>query len=52
MEKHRYVGKTKEEAINIANEHLDDFKKIALDTIKGNLYNHNISFNLLDKYIK
>ena len=33
-------------------ENYEDASQLALDTIKGNLYNHNISFNLLDKYIK
>lgn len=31
---------SKEEVISIANEHLDDFKKIAIDTIKANGFNY------------
>lgn len=33
-------------------ENYEDVAQLALDTIKGNLYNHNITFDLLDKYIK
>ena len=39
-------AKTKEEAINIANEHLDDFKKIALDTIKENGFDYDVSVSI------
>lgn len=33
-------------------ENYEDAQQLALDTMKGNLYNHNITFDLLDKYIK
>ena len=33
-------------------ENYEDAMQTALDTMKANSYNHNISFNLYDKYIK
>lgn len=37
---------SKEEAISIANSHLDTFKKIALDTIKENGFNYDVSVEI------
>lgn len=36
----------KDEAISIANAHLDDFKQIALDTIKSQGYSYNVSVEI------
>lgn len=33
-------------------EKYEDAKQKALDTMKGNQYNHNITFNMYDRYIK
>lgn len=33
-------------------EKMEDANQKALDTMKSNSYNHNITFNMLDKYIK
>ena len=33
-------------------EKMEDANQKALDTMKSNSYNHNITFNILDKYIK
>ena len=37
---------SKEEAISIANDNIDNFQKIALKTIKDNGYNYNISVEI------
>lgn len=37
---------TKQEAINIANEHLEDFKNIAQNVIKQNGYNYNVKVSI------
>lgn len=37
---------SKEEVISIANEHLEDFKQIALDTIKENGFDYNVSVEI------
>lgn len=37
---------TKEEAINIAKEHENDFKNIAIQTIKQNGYDYNVKINI------
>lgn len=37
---------SKQEAINIANEHLEDFKKIALDTIHENGFDYDVSIEI------
>lgn len=47
-DKNRAKGKTK----IIYTEKMEDAPQEALDTIKQNTYNHMISFNLIDKYLK
>ena len=37
---------TKDEAINIARNHIEDFKQIALDVIKENGYNYNVEIEI------
>lgn len=37
---------SKQEAIQIANNHLDDFKNIALETIKNNGYNYDVTVEI------
>ena len=37
---------SKEEVISIANEHLEDFRKIAIDTIKTNGFNYNATVEI------
>lgn len=37
---------TKQEAINIANKHLDDFRNIAQNVIKQNGYNYNVKVSI------
>ena len=37
---------SKEEVISIANEHLEDFKQIAIDTIKENGFDYNVSIEI------
>ena len=37
---------TKDEAINIARNHIEDFRKIALDVIKENGYNYNVEIEI------
>lgn len=37
---------TKQEAINICRNHLDNFKQIALDTIKKEGFDYNVSLNI------
>ena len=44
----RAVGKS----TTVYTENYEDAMQTALDTMKSNSYNHNISFNLYDKYIK
>lgn len=38
--------KSKEEAIKIANEHLDEFKQIAIDTIRENGFDYDVSVEI------
>ena len=37
---------SKQEAINIVEEHKDNFKEIALQTIKENIYSYNVNINI------
>lgn len=46
--KNRADGKTEV----VYTEKYEDAKQKALDTMKANSYNHNITFNMLNKYIK
>ncbi len=39
-------AKSKEEAISIANEHLTEFKQVAIDTIKENGFNYDVSVEI------
>lgn len=39
-------AKSKEEAIKIAHEHLDEFKQVAIDTIKENGFNYNVTVEI------
>lgn len=39
-------AKSKEEAIKIANEHLDDFKRVAIATIKENGFEYDVSVEI------
>lgn len=46
--KNRAAGKT----VTVYTENYSDARQTALDQIKQNTYNHNITFNYLDKFIK
>lgn len=46
------VNRAKGKIETVYTEKYEDAQQKALDTMKSNAYNHNITFNMLDKYIK